>query len=94
MKPLIMAIFLSVGLSGSAWCQTAMPKTASDLARYLGADRERLLLEGSPCRPFEQIAALVIAMIRQQPGLIEETRSTAAELMAALPNFTENAVPQ
>jgi iron(III) transport system substrate-binding protein len=47
MKPFIMAIFLSVGLSGSAWCQTAMPKTASDLARYLGADRERLLLEGA-----------------------------------------------
>src|SRR5215471_13028701 len=47
MKILMTAILIFMGLSGSALCQTQMPKTASDLARYLGADRERLLLEGA-----------------------------------------------
>ena len=47
MKPLILAVFLSIGLSGSGWCQTPQPKTAVDLAKYAGADRERLLFEGA-----------------------------------------------
>lgn len=47
MKTLIIAILVSAVLSGSAWCQTAAPKTISDLAKYTGADRERLLFEGA-----------------------------------------------
>ena len=47
MKTLIMAILISSGLLGSAWSQTPAPKTISDLAKYTGADRERLLFEGA-----------------------------------------------
>jgi iron(III) transport system substrate-binding protein len=47
MKASILAILVSAGLLGSAWCQTPQPKTASELAKYLGPDRERLLYEGA-----------------------------------------------
>ena len=47
MKTLILAILVFTDLLGSAWCQTAPLKTASELAKYLGADRERLLYEGA-----------------------------------------------
>ena len=46
MKTLILAILVSAELAGSAWCQNS-PKTASDLAKYTGTDRERLLFEGA-----------------------------------------------
>jgi len=47
MKALILAAFIAASLLGKAWCQTAQPKTASDLAKYAGADRERLFYEGA-----------------------------------------------
>src|SRR5688500_8222910 len=46
MKGLPAAILLSVILLGDAWAQTAAPKAAADLAKYTGADRERVLYEG------------------------------------------------
>jgi iron(III) transport system substrate-binding protein len=47
MKTLIMAILILVSLTANGWCQTPQPKTASDLAKFLGPDRERLLYEGA-----------------------------------------------
>jgi iron(III) transport system substrate-binding protein len=47
MKGLPAVILLSVILLGDAWAQTAAPKAAADLAKYTGADRERVLYEGA-----------------------------------------------
>jgi iron(III) transport system substrate-binding protein len=47
MKTLILAMLVSGSLLGEAWCQAFQPRTATDLARYLGPDRERLLYEGA-----------------------------------------------
>ena len=47
MKMSMLAILISASLLASAWCQTAQPKTAAELAKYLGPDRERLLYEGA-----------------------------------------------
>src|SRR4030095_16606298 len=47
MQILILAIFIIQTLSTSLWGQTSPPKTAGELAKYLGADRERLLYEGA-----------------------------------------------
>ena len=47
MKTSLLAILLVASLLGSAWCQSAQPKTAAELAKYLGADRERVLYEGA-----------------------------------------------
>ena len=40
-----MILFASVGATG--WCQNPRPTTAVDLAKYSGADRERLLHDGA-----------------------------------------------
>jgi len=47
MKSPFLAILLIAGAVGRAWCQSAPPKTAAELAKYLGADRERVLYEGA-----------------------------------------------
>ena len=47
MKALILAVLITAILLGEAWCQTAQPKTTSDLAKYVGTDRERLLYDGA-----------------------------------------------
>jgi iron(III) transport system substrate-binding protein len=47
MKTSMLVILISAGLLGTAWCQTSQPKTAAELAKYLGSDRERLLYEGA-----------------------------------------------
>ena len=47
MKILTLATTIFAGLLQSAWCQTAQPKTAVELAKYLGPDRERVLYEGA-----------------------------------------------
>jgi iron(III) transport system substrate-binding protein len=47
MRTLLIAIFIIGALLESAWCQSPQPKTAADLAKYAGADRERLLFEGA-----------------------------------------------
>src|SRR5262249_49037822 len=47
MKTLVTAFFVSLSLAGNAWGQSPRLQTAADLAKYLGADRERLLYEGA-----------------------------------------------
>jgi len=47
MKTLGITILVSAILLGNAWCQTPPPRTAADLAKYGGADRERVLYEGA-----------------------------------------------
>ena len=47
MKTLVAVVLVSVSLAGNAWGQSPRPQTAADLAKYLGADRERLLYEGA-----------------------------------------------
>jgi len=47
MKTLRITILVSATLLGNAWCQTLAPRTAADLAKYAGADRERVLYEGA-----------------------------------------------
>ena len=43
---LLTTILIITSLSASGWCQT-QPKTAAELAKYIAADRERVLLEGA-----------------------------------------------
>jgi iron(III) transport system substrate-binding protein len=47
MKVSFLAILMLASFIGSAWGQTAPPKTAADLAKYMAADREHLLYEGA-----------------------------------------------
>jgi iron(III) transport system substrate-binding protein len=47
MKTLAIAIAVFAGLLGNGWCQAPVPRTAADLAKYAGADRERVLYEGA-----------------------------------------------
>jgi hypothetical protein len=47
MKTLTFGMFIIVSVAVSAWCQASQPKTAIELAKYLGSDRERLLYEGA-----------------------------------------------
>jgi len=47
MKMLASAMVVSSVLVAHAWCQTPPPRTAADLAKYAGADRERVLYEGA-----------------------------------------------
>src|SRR5687768_13221973 len=47
MKSPFLAILLVASAVESAWCQSAQPKTAAELAKYMGADRERVLYDGA-----------------------------------------------
>jgi iron(III) transport system substrate-binding protein len=47
MRPVFIAFLVVQILSTAAWSQSAPPKTAAELAKYMGADRERLLYEGA-----------------------------------------------
>jgi iron(III) transport system substrate-binding protein len=47
MKVIFIAAFILQILSTGVWSQSAPPKTAAELAKYMGADRERLLYEGA-----------------------------------------------
>src|SRR5262245_66315410 len=47
MKTLVTSFFVSLSLAGNAWGQSPRLQTAVDLAKYLGADRERVLYEGA-----------------------------------------------
>jgi iron(III) transport system substrate-binding protein len=47
MKVLSSTVFLLLLISAPAWCQTNKPSSATDLASYTGADRERLLIDGA-----------------------------------------------
>src|ERR1043166_8861393 len=46
MKNALIVILISASLVGRAWCQTPA-RSASDLAKYSAADRERVLFEGA-----------------------------------------------
>src|SRR2546422_5148142 len=88
MKTSMLAILISASLLASAWCQTAQPKTAAELAKYLGADRERLLYEGAKkegklvwytsLTPYKEIAKTFES---RYPGVtVEPYRAPAATL--------------
>ena len=47
MRSVFLALFIFQIFSTAAWSQSTPPKTAAELARYMGADRERLLYEGA-----------------------------------------------
>ena len=47
MKYLITVVALILALSVSAWAQGGKPTTLAELAKYKGADRERMLYEGA-----------------------------------------------
>ena len=43
----LIAIIFVAALGGNGWCQNPRPTTAAELAKYAGADRERLLHDGA-----------------------------------------------
>ncbi|MBI2534000.1 MAG: hypothetical protein HYW03_17570 [Deltaproteobacteria bacterium] len=47
MKYPVMVVVFVLALAGSAWAQGGKPSTLSELAKYKGADRERILYEGA-----------------------------------------------
>ncbi len=47
MKVSFLVILIVASAAGNAWCQSAQPKTAAELAKYMGADREHVLYEGA-----------------------------------------------
>ncbi len=44
---LLIAIIVVIGLWENGWCQSSRPTTTAELAKYAGADRERLLYDGA-----------------------------------------------
>jgi iron(III) transport system substrate-binding protein len=89
MKTCVAAILISVSLAGSAWGQGARPQSAADLAKYSGADRERLLYEGAKkegklvwytsLTPYKEIAK---TFETQYPGVTVESYRAAATNLA------------
>jgi iron(III) transport system substrate-binding protein len=47
MRSFAVAVTALMILVGHGWCQAPLPKTAADVAKYAGADRERVLYEGA-----------------------------------------------
>ena len=47
MPCVLIAIIIVAGLWGNGWCQTPRATSAVELAKYSGADRERLLYDGA-----------------------------------------------
>ena len=47
MRELILGALILASLWGKAWGQAVQPKTTSELAKYMGADRERILYDGA-----------------------------------------------
>ena len=47
MRILIFAVVAVACLLETSWCQSGQPTAVSELAKYLGADRERLLFDGA-----------------------------------------------
>jgi iron(III) transport system substrate-binding protein len=97
MKTLVVVILVSVSLAASAWSQSARPQTAADLAKYLGADRERLLYEGArkeaklvwytSLTPYKEIAKTFES---RYPGVsVEPYRGPAANLATRILGETQ-----
>jgi len=88
-KTLVTALFVSATLAGNAWGQSSRPQTAADLAKYLGADRERLLYEGAKkeaklvwytsLTPYKEIAKTFES---RYPGVIVEPYRAPATNLA------------
>jgi iron(III) transport system substrate-binding protein len=92
MKVPFLAILMVASAFGSAWCQTAQPKTAAELAKYMGADREHLLYEGAKkegkfvwytsLTVYKEMAKFFEA---RYPGVtVEPYRATAVNLVSRL----------
>ena len=47
MTKLLIAMILIASVGANGWCQAPRPTTAVELAKYSGADRERLLHDGA-----------------------------------------------
>jgi iron(III) transport system substrate-binding protein len=88
MKTLVAAVLFSVSFAGNAWSQSLRPRTAAELGKYLGAERERLLYEGAKkegklvwytsLTPYKEIAK---AFESKYPGVsVESYRAPAATL--------------
>jgi iron(III) transport system substrate-binding protein len=90
-KSSLLAILLAVSVTGSAWCQS-VPKNAAELARYMAADRERLLYEGAKKEgKLVWYTSLTIykemakAFEARYPGVaVEPYRSTAVNLVSRI----------
>ena len=81
MKSSLLAMLLAASVTGSAWCQS-VPKNAAELARYMAADRERLLYEGA-----KKEGKLVWR------DLSAATEQQAAELLVALDELSKAPAP-
>jgi iron(III) transport system substrate-binding protein len=92
MKVSFFAILIVASAVASAWCQTAQPKTAAELAKYMGADREHLLYEGAKkegkfvwytsLTVYKEMAKFFEA---KYPGVtVEPYRATAVNLVSRL----------
>src|SRR5215467_11764200 len=89
MKTLVTALFVSATLAGDASGQGLRLQTAADLAKYLGADRERLLYEGAKkeaklvwytsLTPYKEIAKTFES---RYPGVIVEPYRAPATNLA------------
>jgi len=97
MKTLVAVILFSTNLAGSAWGQSPRPQTAAELAKYLGADRERILYEGAKkegklvwytsLTPYKEIAKTFES---RYPGVIVESyRAPAATLATRIIGETQ-----
>jgi iron(III) transport system substrate-binding protein len=91
MKVLSTTVFLLCLITAPAWCQTTQPSSAADLASYTGADRERLLLDGSKREgkvvwyttlAAEQNKQLAGTFEAKYPGVKVETFRTGSSALA------------
>jgi iron(III) transport system substrate-binding protein len=92
MKVSFLVILMIASAVGSAWCQSTPPKTAAELAKYMGADREHLLYEGAKKEGklvwytsltiYKEMAKFFEA---KYPGVsVEPYRATAVNLVSRL----------
>ena len=92
MKPLLLAVLWIAISAANTWAQSAPPKTAADLAKYMGADRERVLYEGAKKEgKFVWYTSLTIykemakAFEAKYPGVVVEPyRATAVNLVSRI----------
>jgi iron(III) transport system substrate-binding protein len=87
-RALLSTILIVANLSASAWCQP-QSKTAADLAKYLGADRERLLFEGAKQEgklvwytSLSSYKEVTTAFESKYPGVSVEPYRAAATMLA------------
>ncbi len=94
MKIWFLAILVVASAVANGWCQSAQPKTAAELAKYLGADRERLLYEGAKREgklvwytSLTVYKEMANAFEARYPGVAVDTyRATAVNLVSRILN--------